>query len=110
MKPPVTLFAFAVVAALARPAPQVTIKTFAFGPKSLVVPVGTTVVWTNVDDIEHTVTSGMPDQPDGRFDQGLASKGAFATVRFDSVGTWSYFCKRHAFMRGEIRVTPKGER
>jgi plastocyanin len=111
MKPPVTLFAFAVVAALAGPAaPQVTIKTFAFGPKSLVVPVGTTVVWTNVDDIEHTVTSGMPDQPDGRFDQALASKGASATVRFDSVGTWSYFCKRHSFMRGEIRVTPKGER
>jgi plastocyanin len=111
MKPPVALFAFAAVAALGRPAaPQVTIKTFAFGPKTLDVPAGTTVVWTNADDIEHTVTSGMPDQPDGRFDHPLATKGATASVRFDSAGTWSYFCKRHSFMRGEIRVTPKGER
>ena len=97
-------------AALARPDAQVTIKTFAFGPKTLEVPVGTSVVWTNADDIEHTVTSGTPERPDSAFDHPLGTRGASATVRFDSVGTWSYFCKRHSFMRGEIRVTPKGER
>jgi plastocyanin len=97
-------------AAFARPDAQVTIKTFAFGPKTLDVPVGTSVVWTNADDIEHTVTSGTPESQDSAFDQPLGTRGDSATVRFDSVGTWSYFCKRHSFMRGEIRVTPKGER
>ena len=88
----------------------VRIKTFGFGPKALEVTAGTTVVWTNQDDIEHTITSGAPDRPDGAFDRALAAKGATASVRFDSAGTWSYFCTRHPFMRGEIRVVPKGER
>jgi len=88
----------------------VTVKTFAFGPKALQVTAGTTVVWTNQDDIEHTITSGAPDRPDGAFDRTLAAKGATASVRFDTAGTWSYFCTRHSFMRGEIRVLPKGER
>ena len=88
----------------------VTIKTFGFGPKVLQVTAGTTVVWTNEDDIEHTITSGAPDRPDGAFDHALAAKGATASVRFDTAGTWSYFCTRHSFMRGEVRVLPKGER
>ena len=88
----------------------VTVKTFAYGPRTLEVTAGTTVVWTNSDDIEHTITSGAPDRPDGAFDHALAAKGATASVRFDTAGTWSYFCTRHSFMRGEIRVIPKGER
>jgi plastocyanin len=89
---------------------KVTVKTFAFGPKALEVATGTTVTWANADDIEHTITSGAPDRPDGAFDHSLAGKGATATVRFDAPGTWSYFCKRHSFMRGEVRVVSKGER
>lgn len=93
------------------PAPaSITVKTFAFAPKTLEIATGTTVTWTNADDIEHTVTSGAPDRPDSAFDHALAAKGATARVRFDTAGTWSYFCKRHSFMRGEIRVVPKGER
>jgi len=88
----------------------VTIKTFAFGPRTIQVAAGTTVVWINRDDIEHTITSGAPDRPDSAFDHTLATKGATASVRFDTAGTWSYFCTRHSFMRGEIRVAPKGER
>jgi plastocyanin len=52
----------------------------------------------------------MPDRPDGAFDHRLAAKGAAASVRFDTPGTWPYFCARHSFMRGEIRVVPKGEK
>jgi plastocyanin len=92
------------------PSPAVTVKTFAFGPRVLEVAPGTTVTWTNTDDIEHTVTSGTPDEPNDAFDRPLAGKGATATVRFDSVGTWSYYCKRHSFMRGEVRVVSKGEK
>jgi plastocyanin len=91
-------------------APDVTVKTFAFGPKVLEVTPGTAVMWTNADDIAHTVTSGTPDDPNSAFDRPLSGKGATATVRLDSVGTWSYYCKRHSFMRGEVRVVSKGEK
>jgi plastocyanin len=44
---------------------EVTVRTFTFGPKVLEIAPGATVVWTNADDIEHTVTSGAPDRPGG---------------------------------------------
>ena len=94
----------------ATPSPEVTVKTFAFTPTVLEVAQGTTVTWANADDIEHTVTSGTPDDPKSAFDRPLSAKGATATVRFDSVGSWSYYCKRHSFMRGEVRVVSKGEK
>ena len=36
---------------------EVKIDNFSFGPAELTVPVGTTVTWTNRDDIPHTVVS-----------------------------------------------------
>jgi plastocyanin len=36
---------------------EVKIDNFTFGPATLTVPVGTTVTWTNKDDIPHTVVS-----------------------------------------------------
>ena len=36
--------------------PQVTIDNFTFSPATLTVPSGTTVTWTNQDDMVHTVT------------------------------------------------------
>jgi len=36
---------------------EVKIDNFSFGPTALTVPVGTTVTWTNRDDIPHTVVS-----------------------------------------------------
>ena len=104
--------ALAAATAMLGPAvpPTVTVKTFTFGPKVLEVTPGTTVTWTNADDIEHTITSGDPDRPNGVFDHALSGKDATATAQFDSVGTWSYYCKRHSFMRGEVRVVSKGEK
>ena len=40
---------------------QVKIDNFTFGPKELKVKAGTTVTWTNEDDIPHTVVS--PNKP-----------------------------------------------
>jgi Copper binding proteins, plastocyanin/azurin family len=39
------------------PSAEVKIDNFSFGPASLTVAVGTTVIWTNRDDIPHTVVS-----------------------------------------------------
>ena len=66
---------------------------------------GTRVVWTNQDEIKHTVTGGTPGQPDGRFSMPLAGKGATASRQFTEPGVYRYFCERHQNMRGEIRVT-----
>ena len=82
----------------------VEVRVFRFGPGRVEVAAGSRVTWTNQDDITHTVTSGPPERPDGRFDQRLAGKGATATVEFKDPGVYPYFCVRHPSMRGEIRV------
>ena len=90
-------------------APQATrvkVALFRFQPGTLQVPAGTSVTWHNDDAIAHTVTAGDPGQPSGDFDKELPDKGASASVRFDSPGTFQYFCARHPeAMRGEIKVT-----
>ena len=35
----------------------VNVDNFVFGPQAITVPVGTTVTWTNSDDIPHTSVS-----------------------------------------------------
>ena len=93
--------------ALATPAGSeqgVTIQTFQFKPTPLEVPAGAKVSFTNQDDITHTVTSGTPEQRDGRFELPLDGRGATGVVRLETPGTYPYFCSRHQSMRGEIRV------
>ncbi len=85
-------------------AATVTIQTFQFRPTPLEVKAGTAVTWTNADDVQHTITSGTPDDRDGRFDGTLAGKNATFTHTFSQPGRYVYFCDRHRFMRGELRV------
>jgi plastocyanin len=85
-------------------AAEVEIRLFRFGPGRLDVAQGTEVVWTNRDEIRHTVTSGAPERRDGRFDVTLAGVGTHARVGFDQPGVYPYFCDRHQAMRGEIHV------
>jgi plastocyanin len=85
---------------------HVHIKLFTFKPDSLEVPVGTTVVWTNGDAVEHTVTSGTPEKPVGAFDSGGFTEGKTFSFTFTKPGDYSYFCNRHNFMHGQIKVIP----
>jgi plastocyanin len=80
------------------------IRVFQFQPGALEVRAGTRVTWTNQDDITHTVTSGMPGSPDGRFDVRLTGKGTSGRATFSDPGTYPYFCTRHQSMRGEVVV------
>lgn len=82
----------------------VTIQTFQFKPTPIEVPAGARVSFTNDDDITHTITSGTPESPDGKFSHRLEGKGATATVDLTKPGVYPYFCERHRSMRGEIRV------
>jgi plastocyanin len=75
------------------------IRQFAYQPKNVEVPVGTTVIWTNQDAIEHSVTAS-----DGSFDSGLFTQGGTFSRTFDQPGTIAYVCSRHGSMIGEVNV------
>ena len=84
--------------------PTVSVQAFQFTPSPMTVKPGTTVTWVNRDDIQHTVTAGVPDQRSGKFDLRLAGDGTSAGTTFSEPGVYPYFCSRHRSMRGEIRV------
>src|SRR5271168_5163145 len=78
-----------------KPASEVAIKidNFSFSPATITVPAGTTIRWTNRDDIPHTVVSddktfkSKPLDTDDQF-----------TYTFTKPGTYSYFCSIHPKM------------
>jgi plastocyanin len=63
------------------------------------ITVGTTVVWTNNDPLQHTVTA-----VDRSFNSGLISPGKTYRHTFNKAGTYRYFCTPHPFMKGTIVV------
>ncbi len=78
---------------------EVKIDNFSFGPTALTVPVGTTVTWTNRDDIPHTVVSTY-----GVFkSKALDTDDKFSFV-FTKPGTYPYFCSIHPKMTGQVIV------
>jgi plastocyanin len=87
-------------------AAQVTIKLFQFQPSPITVKPGTRVVWTNDDDIEHSVTSGAPPDGNGAFDSGFFGKGQTFAMTFQQPGDYPYFCRRHPSMMGMVTVAP----
>lgn len=88
------------------PADAISIKGFEFDPPRLTVQAGSNVTWTNDENSLHTVTSGVPDDRSGLFDSGEFDTGKTFEFTFSDAGTYSYFCDRHEFMRGEVVVTP----
>lgn len=85
---------------------NVDIKLFTFKPKVLEIKVGTTVVWTNGDAIEHSVTSGTPENPGKDFDSGFFVEGETFSFTFTKQGEYSYFCRRHESMQAVVKVVP----
>ena len=78
-------------------------RSFTFDPAQLSVTRGAAVTWTNADGTAHTVTSGAPGSPSGRFDQQLDAGRTF-TFTFADAGTYEYFCTIHPTMRGQVVV------
>ena len=88
----------------AQPKPQSTevkIDNFSFGPATLTVSVGSTVTWTNRDDIPHTVVSA--DDPKVFKSKVLDTDEKFSFT-FSKAGTYSYFCSIHPKMTGKVVV------
>ncbi len=85
---------------------MVNIMTFKFDPTPLVIPVGTTVVWTNQDIAPHTATSDPGSA--FAFDTGKPQKGQSGKITFTQVGTFTYFCSVHPNMHASVVVTAAG--
>src|ERR1700757_2244563 len=77
----------------------VKIDNFVFGPQAITVPVGTTVIWTNSDDIPHTAVS-----TDGVFKSKVMDTDEKFSYTFDKAGTYSYYCSVHPKMTGQVVV------
>jgi plastocyanin len=83
----------------------VMIRDFQFRPDSLTIKKGTTVTWTNMDSVQHTVTrpteGGIqvagPDSP-------ILNKGETYSYTYDTVGIFDYHCRIHPFLKGSVVV------
>lgn len=78
---------------------EVKIDNFSFSPPTITVPAGTTVKWTNHDDIPHTVVSD-----DKQFKSKALDTDDQFTFTFAKPGTYSYFCSIHPKMTAKVVV------
>jgi plastocyanin len=78
---------------------EVKIDNFSFGPAELTVAVGTTVTWTNRDDIPHTVVS-----TNKVFKSKVLDTDEKFSYTFTQAGTFPYFCSIHPKMTGKVVV------
>ena len=78
---------------------EVKVDNFSFGPTTLTVAVGTTVTWTNRDDIPHTVVS-----TDKVFKSKVLDTDEKFSFTFSKAGTYPYFCSIHPKMTGSVVV------
>jgi plastocyanin len=86
-------------AAPAPPVASVQIGNFTFQAPVTSVKAGTTVTWTNGDDIPHTVVS-----KDGLFKSKVLDTGDRFSFTFAKPGQFGYFCSLHPHMTGTIVV------
>jgi plastocyanin len=78
---------------------EVNIDNFSFAPVEISVSVGTTVTWTNHDDIPHTVVS-----TDKVFKSKVLDTDDKYSYTFTKPGTYPYFCSVHPKMTGTVVV------
>src|SRR5262249_22675663 len=77
-------------------------RNLQFVPKVLPIVRGTTVEFTNGDDIQHNVFS--PSTPVRKFDLGAYGPGAARSVQFDEPGEVLVLCNIHMEMEAHILV------
>lgn len=93
----------ATVATMTKAAPAraaaVQIGNFTFNQPTVTVKPGTTITWTNGDDIPHTVVS-----KDGVFKSKVLDTGDKFSFTFAKAGQFGYFCSIHPHMTGTVIV------
>jgi plastocyanin len=92
-----------------QPAPQtgglgikqdVAISGFKFDPQNVTVPLQATVIWTNNDNVPHTVVTDTG----GMIESGTINPGETYAHTFITAGTYEYHCGVHPSMKGKVTV------
>jgi plastocyanin len=78
---------------------EVKIDNFSFTPQVLTVRAGTSVTWTNHDDIPHNVVSS-----DQKFKSKAIDTDESFSHTFAEPGTYEYFCSIHPKMTAKVIV------
>lgn len=82
---------------------EMDIKDFAFAKPAIKVKKGTVVKWTNQDSAKHDIT---PDNESEAFKGSgkLLAQGESYSFTFNTVGTYTYNCSPHPYMKGSVEV------
>jgi len=78
---------------------EASIDNFSFAPGTLNVRAGTTITWTNKDDIPHTVVSN-----DKLFASPVLDTDGKFSYTFQKAGSFGYYCSIHPKMTGKVVV------
>lgn len=83
---------------------SVDIKDYEFVPAKLKIKKGTKVTWTNQDVAKHNVV--VPEGPTGGLPTTaqVFGKGQSFTFTFNEVGSFSYICSPHPYMKASVEV------
>ena len=84
----------------AGPIVEVKIDNFSFSPSTLTVAAGTTIKWTNRDDIPHTVVS----EDKSTFKSKVLDSDDSFSFTFTRPGSYGYFCSLHPKMTAKVIV------
>ena len=76
-----------------------TLTTTAYSPNPVTTTVGSTVRWTNNDNVVHTTTADG-----GAWNSGSMNPGGQFTFTFQSAGTFTYRCTIHPNMVATVTV------
>lgn len=81
------------------PGPDVSILFGSVTPVKVQLVAGEAVHWSNDSVRNHTVTAD-----DGAYDSGTLGPSQHFSEMFDKAGTYTYHCRLHPYIRGEIDV------
>lgn len=79
---------------------EVKIDNFSFGPPTVTIPAGTTITWTNNDDVPHVVSS----DDNKMFKSKALDTDDHFSFTFTKPGTYNYYCAIHPKMTAKIVV------
>ena len=80
------------------PADIVEVDKSFFGPDNVIVAAGSSVTWTNLDEVSYFIVDN-----DQTFAFNLPAEGSF-TMSFNETGIYHYHCGIHPYMQGTITV------
>ena len=78
----------------------IKIDNFSFGPATITIAAGSTVTWTNNDDVPHVVTS----DDNKMFKSKALDTDDHFSFTFTKPGTYNYYCAIHPKMTAKIVV------